>query len=103
VPSNLPTKQFTDGDDDGFTKIVVPVILSQFDDILISRSQAKRLLVRVDQFRVVVMDFKDVDEIGQAFADEVFRVFRNQHPDVAISHVNASPDVQRMIRRAEVG
>jgi STAS-like domain of unknown function (DUF4325)/Histidine kinase-like ATPase domain len=95
--------QFTVDDDYGFTKTVVPVSLAQLDENLVSRSQAKRLLVRVEQFRVVVMDFKDVDEIGQAFADEVFRVFRNQHPDVAISHVNANPDVQKMIRRAEAG
>jgi STAS-like domain of unknown function (DUF4325)/Histidine kinase-like ATPase domain len=95
--------QFTVDDDYGFTKTVVPVSLAQLDESLVSRSQAKRLLARVDQFRVVVMDFKDVDEIGQAFADEVFRVFRNQHSEVEINSINASQSVQQMIRRAESG
>jgi anti-sigma regulatory factor (Ser/Thr protein kinase) len=93
--------QFTVDDDYGFTKTVVPVSLAQLDENLVSRSQAKRLLARVEQFCIVVMDFKDVDEIGQAFADEIFRVFRHQYPDVVISHVNANSAVQKMIRRAE--
>ena len=40
---------------------------------LISRSQAKRLVQRFERFRTVVLDFSGVAEIGQAFADEVFR------------------------------
>ena len=41
--------QFTTADDDyGFTKTVVPVVLAQYGDVdLVSRSQARRLLVRV--------------------------------------------------------
>ena len=55
---------------------MVPVDLARYgDDNLVSRSQARRLLARVDRFRTVVLDFKGVDAIGQAFADEVFRVF----------------------------
>jgi hypothetical protein len=93
--------QFTADENYGFTKTIVPVSLAQIDESLVSRSQAKRLMARVEQFRVVVLDFKDVDEIGQAFADEVFRVFRNQHPQVEISHINANQRVNQMIQRAE--
>jgi hypothetical protein len=39
---------------------------------------------------------------GQAFADEVFRVFALVHPEVELTATNASPEVQQMIRRAEV-
>ena len=39
--------------------------------------------------------------IGQAFADEVFRVFRREHPNVGIIPVNDNPDVKRMIARAQ--
>ncbi len=56
--------QFTTDEDYGFTKTIVPVSLAQIDENLVSRSQAKRLLARVDQFRVVVLDFKNVEEIG---------------------------------------
>lgn len=68
----------------------------------IARSQAKRLLQRVDRFRCVVLDFAEVSSIGQAFADEIFRVFANEHPEVELIPMHAPAEVQQMIRRAEV-
>ncbi|MGQ0800613.1 MAG: STAS-like domain-containing protein [Pseudomarimonas sp.] len=96
--------QFSSGPDEySFARTVVPVRLAKVgDEMLVSRSQAKRLLQRVDRFRHVVLDFADVGSIGQAFADEIFRVFANAHPEVALSIGNAVPEVQQMIRRAEV-
>jgi uncharacterized protein (DUF1330 family) len=72
------------------------------DENLVSRSQAKRLMRRVEGFRTVVLDFDDVATVGQAFADQVFRVFANAHPDVELVTVHAVPQVQQMIRRAEL-
>lgn len=93
--------QFTSDDDFGFTKTVVPVRLAQYgDDKLVSRSQAKRLLARIDRFKIVIFDFKEVDSIGQAFADEVFRVFASKHPGIELHEMNANADVTRMIKRA---
>lgn len=96
--------QFSSGPDDySFAKTVVPVRLAKVgDENLVSRSQAKRLLQRVERFRSVVLDFEDVSSIGQAFADEIFRVFANEHPEVELVPVNAAASVQQMIRRAEV-
>ncbi len=94
--------QYSSGDDYAFTKTVVPVRLAQYgDEKLISRSQAKRLLARVDKFKVVVFDFTDVESIGQAFADEVFRVFKKQHPEIEMLSIHDNHEVQQMIRRAE--
>lgn len=94
--------KFSSEDDYGFTKTVVPVKLMQYgDDNLVSRSQAKRLLARFDRFKVVVLDFYEVASVGQAFADEVFRVFKRRHPEVAIVPVRASSEVKRMISRAK--
>ncbi len=94
--------KFTSDDDYGFTKTVVPVKLMQYgDDNLVSRSQAKRLLGRFDRFKVVVLDFSGVASIGQAFADEVFRVFRAKYPQVELIPIHASSEVRRMISRAE--
>jgi STAS-like domain of unknown function (DUF4325)/Histidine kinase-like ATPase domain len=91
-------KQFTSGDDFGFTKTVVPVRMAQYgDDNLVSRSQAKRLIVRFEKFRTVVLDFKGVVLIGQAFADEVFRVFPLVHPEVELMSLNANKEVGQMI------
>jgi hypothetical protein len=93
--------KFTSEDNFGFTKTIVPVRLAQYgDDKLVSRSQAKRLLVRIDRFQTVIFDFEGVDNIGQAFADEVFRVFSIQHPDIELHYVNANSAVKRMIIRA---
>ncbi len=93
---------FSSGDDYAFTKTVVPVRLAQYgDEKLISRSQAKRLLDRVDKFKVVVFDFAEVELIGQAFADEVFRVFKKQHPEINLVSLNANIEVDQMIRRAQ--
>lgn len=92
---------FTSGDEYGFTKTVVPVRLAQYgDEQLISRSQAKRLLARIDRFKMVVFDFAGVDIIGQAFADEVFRVFQNDHPHIELLPVHANSLVHQMISRA---
>ena len=95
--------QFTSGDNFGFTKTVVPVRMAQYgNEKLVSRSQAKRLLERVDRFKTVVFDFKGVETIGQAFADEVFRVFQGQHPHVALIPLNENDEVLKMIRKATV-
>lgn len=66
----------------------------------ISRSEARRLLVNLDKFRLVELDFRNVESVGQGFADEVFRVFANNHPEIDLRPVNASPAVNAMIRHA---
>lgn len=105
--SRTPRKifdQYSSGDDYGFNKTVVPVKLAQYGtDKLISRSQAKRLLARVEQFKIVMFDFEGVDTIGQAFADEIFRVFAQKHPEIELLAIKANSAVRRMIARARSG
>ncbi len=85
-----------------FAKTIVPVRLTQHEgEKLVSRSQAKRLTRRFERFQTVLLDFKEVDEIGQGFADEVFRVFQAAHPNVQMTPVNTSPAVLAMIRRVQ--
>lgn len=93
---------FTTGapDDLTFDRTVVPVRLARLSsEALISRSQAKRLLSRVERFKVIGFDFEGVAEIGQAFADEIFRVFAAEHPHISVHALNAGPGVLPMIRR----
>lgn len=96
-------EQFSSGPDDyAFARTVVPIRMARVgNEFLVSRSQAKRVLERVDRFRKVVMDFSEVPEIGQAFADEVFRVFVAAHPEIELTHVNTNKPVLAMIRRAQ--
>ena len=96
--------QFTSGDDFGFNKTVVPVKLAQYgNDKLISRSQAKRVLARIELFKVVIFNFEGVEFIGQAFADEIFRVFSQKHPEIELMTQKTNSEVRRMIERAKSG
>jgi hypothetical protein len=95
--------QYTTGDEYGFTKTVVPVNLARYgNENLISRSQAKRVLARIELFKTVLFDFNDVPSIGQAFADEIFRVFAIGHPDIELVPIHANAEVKRMIERARL-
>jgi anti-sigma regulatory factor (Ser/Thr protein kinase) len=95
---------YASGDEFDFTKTVVPVDLARYgNDKLISRSQAKRVLARVELFKIVVFDFTGVDYIGQAFSDEIFRVFANEHPGIRLHAIHANSEVRRMIDRARSG
>ena len=97
-------KQYTNAPERyGFSKTAIPIRLLEFGDespIFISRSQARRLLVRVERFEVVQLDFSGVDSIGQGFADEIFRVFKTKHPDVKLIPVNCTDAVNQMIQHA---
>jgi hypothetical protein len=93
--------QFTSGEDYGFTKTIIPVDLARYgEEQLVSRSQAKRLLAGLDRFRIVLFDFEGVEMIGQAFADEVFRVFTEAHPDMKLYATRTNMPVTHMIRHA---
>jgi len=61
--------------------------------VLISRAEAKRTLPRFAGFEEVELDFDGVVAIGQAFADELFRVFVAAHPNIRITPVNTGPAV----------
>ncbi len=96
--------KYSSGDSYGFNKTVVPVRLAQYgDDKLISRSQAKRVVARVELFKTVIFNFEGVESIGQAFADEIFRVFPQQHPGTQVYSSHANSEVKRMILRAKAG
>lgn len=89
------------GDEHGFTLTAVPVRLLQHGaERLVSRSQARRLLARLEQFKVVILDFAGVDSIGRAFADEIFRIFARRNPQVRIVPANTTARARRMVRRA---
>ncbi|MBR0509141.1 MAG: DUF4325 domain-containing protein [Clostridia bacterium] len=81
--------------DGGFTRTQIPLKL-YFESAPVSRSQAKRLCARLEGFREVSLDFADVEWIGQGFADQVFRVFQNENPEIRLLPLNMNRDVSRM-------
>lgn len=92
----------TEDEDFAFNTTVVPVKLVLYEgEKLVSRSQAKRILNRVEKFNTVLLDFEGVDSIGQAFADEVFRVFARRNPHISIQPIHISENINRMIHAAK--
>lgn len=88
-------------EDYDFSKTIVPMKLAQIgDEQLVSRSQAKRLIARFDRFKTVTLDFTGVESIGQAFADELFRVYASAHPQVELRPMHMTQQVERMWLRA---
>jgi len=94
--------QFTNAPEDfDFSKTIVPMKLAQYGaEQLVSRSQAKRLISRFDRFKTIILNFQGVLEIGQAFADELFRVYASNHPDVELLPEEMSDQVEKMWKRA---
>ncbi len=73
------------------------ISLAALEGNLISRSQAKRVAVRFEQFSEVELDFTGVESLGQAFADELVRVWPLIHPQTKLLIVNANDTVLKMI------
>jgi hypothetical protein len=91
---------YTELEDFSFDRTVVPLRLAQYEgEKLVSRSQAKRVSHRFERFKRVELDFAGISEIGQAFADELFRVFAAAHPQIRITPINTEPAVAQMIKR----
>ncbi|MGA1825212.1 MAG: STAS-like domain-containing protein [bacterium] len=74
------------------------VYVKLFQKEYISRSEARRLLVGLDKFKEIILDFKGVQSLGQGFADEVFRVFQNQHTGISIKTKNINPTIGSLIK-----
>jgi anti-sigma regulatory factor (Ser/Thr protein kinase) len=90
------------GEDSTFSRTRVPVIVTRvLDQGLVSRSAARRLLARLERFEEVCLDFTGVKSIGQAFADEIFRVYVREHPEVRITPLKMSKHVRAMVDRAQ--
>lgn len=94
---------FRDYTDDSFTfsKTEVAIKLYDRDASYVSRSQARRLLSGLEQFRTIILDFKGIDTIGQGFADEIFHVWKKKHPKKDIITRNAGENIEFMIKRAK--
>ncbi|MCR4990407.1 MAG: STAS-like domain-containing protein [Lachnospiraceae bacterium] len=62
----------------------------------VARSQARRICIRLDNFKEAILDFDGVEMMGQGFADEIFRVFHNAHPEVVLTPINMNDFVNNM-------
>ena len=87
--------------EEGFVRTLIPMKdMCPLGDP-VARSQARRILRRLDEFREIIFDFRGIGFMGQGFADEVFRVFQNMHPDIKLTVINANASVLGMIRHVK--
>ena len=91
---------YTDPESLRFTRTRVTIKLAAFGKTLVSRSEAKRLVARLTDFRHVTLDFSGVEVAGQGFCDEVFRVFARARPKVTLEPVGMNDTVAFMVGRA---
>ena len=87
--------------DGGFTITNIPMKMICDSGYPVSRSQAKRLYFGFDKFKKVILDFTDVDEIGQGFAHELFNVFARKHPEIKLECINTNDAVDKMINHVK--
>lgn len=92
--------EYTDEETLAFDKSRTIVRLFEFDVPFVSRSEAKRLARNLERFREVIVDFRRVEEVGQGFADELFRVWAGDHPATKLVPVNMNRAVSLIVERA---
>jgi anti-sigma regulatory factor (Ser/Thr protein kinase) len=83
-----------------FDKTNVAVRLYKMGSLYISRSQARRIMNGLEKFKTITLDFNHIKTTGQAFADEIFRVWKNHNPGIEILTLNTNENVNFMIKRA---
>ena len=99
--SQIFKKFQSDPQQHAFDKTEIHVRLFTMGTIYVSRSQARRILTGLEKFASITLDFERVPTVGQAFTDEIFRVFKIKHPNIQIKTINANEGVKFMIERAQ--
>ena len=92
-------KYQTDPTEHAFDKTEIQIKLYTLGTVHVSRSQARRVLAGLEKFKSIILDFDKVPTIGQAFADEIFRVFKNNHPDIQVTPTNMNDTVRFWVER----
>lgn len=86
--------------EEGFVRTEIPVARFFGGDFPVSRSEARRLLESLADFREAELDFSGIDEVGRDFAHELFSVATGQYPALRLTVRNASAPVAGALRRA---
>ena len=93
--------QYT-GEEYEFSKTEVQIALYKTGGAFISRSQARRMLVGMEKFKHLVLDFQNVATVGQGFADEIFRIWKRNNPKAFIEARHANENIKMMIAHVQM-
>lgn len=100
LPDGVFLKYQSDPEEGGFDKTEIQVKLFAGGSIYVSRSQARRIMDGLaGKFNTIILDYNKVPTVGQAFADEIYRVFQTRHPEITIKSINMNEVVAFMIQR----
>lgn len=83
----------------GFYRTTLPISHIFPGNGPVSRPEARRLGAAILRFDEVTLDFAGVKSIGQAFAHELFIVFRRKRPEARFTCENMSDSVRNMMLR----
>lgn len=95
--SNQVFSRFCDSEELMFYRTRFLVSLAALEGNLVSRSQAKRVATRFENFSEVELDFSGVNSVGQGFADELFRVWPMKHQHTRLVPTHANEAVRSML------
>ena len=98
--SDIFQKYYSDPNEYAFDKTEIHIKLYTLGTVHVSRSQARRITQNLEKFKEIILDFDQVPSVGQAFADEIFRVFQAKHPDIKLIPINMNEVVEFMVQRA---
>ena len=70
------------------------------DDIISTRLEAKSILDNLPDFEEIEFDFRNIDLVGPAFADELVRKTKVENNSADIKWINSNKTVDVLMKRA---
>jgi STAS-like domain of unknown function (DUF4325) len=87
-----------------FDKTTIHVkLFKEHGGTFVSRTEAKAIGTRLEGFEEIELDFAGISEIGQGFADQLFRVWARENPSSSLVAINANPAILAMIAAMRPG
>ena len=81
-------------------KYRVRVILHECGEPFMTRAQARSIIEGKDGCFHLILDYTNIQEIGEDFADEIYNIFAKKNPQVRIKSENMSKKVRKIIEKA---
>ena len=87
-----------------FDKTTIHVnLFKEHGGSFVSRTEAKAIGTRLEGFEEIELDFARISDIGQGFADQLFRVWARDNPLSRLVPINANPVILTMIAAMQPG
>lgn len=81
------------------TRVLLRVKDSLNASNMMSRADARELIINLDKGSAITLDFSGIEEIGDEFARELFITWREENPESTIAVVNARESVATVIEQ----